>query len=122
MAATKKTPKTPRLDLPLTQNPAEAEAGVANIYFEWRGVEIAIDPTTVQFGAWAFAIRRVTNLNLPLLDRINAAIDVFEATIGQEQLTGLLAVCPDLFDNTVALTEFWEGFITAVNGATPGEF
>jgi hypothetical protein len=112
--------KTPKLDRPLTDNPAEAEVDT-NIYFEWRGLPLVVDITAVKFGAWSYAMRRVQNENLLILDRINAAIDIFEATIGEEQLAAVAAHTPNLFDDSDTLSSFWEAFIVAVKGVKPGE-
>lgn len=111
----------PQLDLPLSENPAEAETGNVNIVFTWAGLQIILDPTTFQMGGWAYAIRRISNERLSTYDRVNAAIDLFENTIGEEQLSQIVNLNPDLFDNEAKLASFWTALIKAVHGAEPGE-
>lgn len=113
--------KTPKLDLPLTQNVAAAETGNANVYFVWNEVDLAIHIADVQMGRWAMATRLVANPALPTVTRINAMCDVFEATLGQEQVAKLLTAYPNILDDAELMASFWDSFIKAAQGLSPGE-
>lgn len=104
----------------VTVNPAEAEAGLS-VYFSWQGLDFIVDPGEIQFGRWAYATRRVSNEKLLLVDRVNAAIDIFEAVMGEDQVATLAAACPNLFDDGGLLDSFWDAFIKATQGVSPGE-
>ncbi|RSM73451.1 hypothetical protein DMH04_41300 [Kibdelosporangium aridum] len=117
-AATKR--KSPSVK-PVAENAVEAEARNGVLPFTWRGIEILVDPVAIEYGRGAFALRRVGNEALPIMTRVNAALDVFEAAIGQDQLAAVVDVAPRLFDDTETLQSFWGAFTEALHGAEPGE-
>ncbi|ALG06852.1 hypothetical protein [Kibdelosporangium phytohabitans] len=121
MGRKKRRGPRPDLKAPLGENQVEAEARQGVIAFTWRGVEILVDVTAIEYGRGAFALRLVDNENLPIMTRVNAALDIFEAAIGQEQLAAVVAVAPRLFDDVETLTSFWGEFNKALHGAEPGE-
>lgn len=120
---TRKRTKPPGPDLAkaVTLNPAEAEAMDRNIAFEWRGIPFVVDITAVKFGKAAFAIRVVANESLNLMTRIDAAVSVLEAAIGQEQLMKAMEAEPTFFDDMDVMRSFWDAYMKAVHGAASGE-
>lgn len=113
--------KKPKVDKELTQSPLEAESADFNLYFEWRGLKFTIDPSKMTMGRWTYALRRVNNPALTNLDRISAAIDCWEATLGEAQVAALSAAYPYIFDDEELIESFWDAFISTVHGAKPGE-
>lgn len=113
--------KTPKTDKPLTQSRIEAESVDYNLYFHWQGLDFVIDPSSMGMGRWTYALRRVNNMTLPPLDRISAAIDCWEATLGEAQVATLAAAYPAIFDDERLIESFWDAFIATVHGAKPGE-
>lgn len=120
---TRKKPayRQPDLSKPIAQNLTEAEALDLNVAFRWRGVDFVVDLSNIQHGRGWFAIRVMSNDNLPLPTRMNAMLDALESAVGQEQLIKAQEVAPDLFDNEQTAKSFWETFTKAVEGMTPGE-
>lgn len=121
MGTNKKRNKTPRLDRPLTTNPAEAEAADYNIYYSWGGLDLTIDVKTLDFPRWTYALRRVNNNNLPMQSRVNAMIDTLEATLGDIQTSDLIDLNPTLLSDGDLMADFWNSFVKAVHGREPGE-
>lgn len=119
----RKTPPQPDLAKAVAENIAQAEAepGKFTVPFTFRGHEFRIDLLTVQFGRAQFGLRVASNESLSILDRVNAAIDVLESAIGQEQLRAAMELAPRLFDDEPTMREFWTAFIEAIHGASPGE-
>lgn len=105
----------------ITTSVPEAEATGANIYFEWESIPLVIDLTKVQFGRWTYALRRVGNTRLSTYDRFQAAFDVFEAALGEDQVAMVADQHPDLFDNMEKLESFWDTFVKASHSVSPGE-
>lgn len=120
-ATPRKPRSTPDLSRPIAANPVEAEANGLNMTFEWRGIHFVVDIQAVKFGKAAFSLRIVGNDVLPLMTRMNAAIEVLESAIGQEQLMKALDVEPDFFDDIDTMKSFWDAYTTAVHGAPSGE-
>lgn len=118
-------PATPQPDVtkPPADNIAQAEAAPHEftVPFSFRDHEFLIDLLTVQFGRAQFSLRVASNESLPILARVNAAIDVLESAIGQEQLRVAVELAPGLFDVEAVMAEFWGAFLQAIHGATPGE-
>lgn len=117
----RKSRSTPDLTRPIASNAVEAEANGLNLAFEWRDVHFVVDVLAVRFGKAAFSLRVVGNESLPLMTRMNAAIEVLESAVGQEQLMKALEVAPDFFDDIDTMKSFWDAYTTAVHGAPSGE-
>jgi hypothetical protein len=117
----KKKDKKPNLDRPLTLNPAEAEVADFNIYLTWHSIPLTIDVKTVDLARWTYAVRRVMNDNLPLQSRVNAMIDTLEATLGEIQTSDLVDAEPMLLSDPELIADFWDSFVKAVHGRSPGE-
>jgi hypothetical protein len=121
MGKKQKKNRKPNLDRELTLNPAEAEVADFNIYFTWHSIPLTIDVKTVDLARWTYAVRRVGNDNLPLQSRVNAMIDTLEATLGELQTSDLVDAEPTLLSDPELISDFWESFIKAVHGRSPGE-
>jgi hypothetical protein len=114
-------PRTRTTKKTVTRNALEAEATAGLIVFTWRGVDIVADPSKMEFGRAAFALRRVGNNDIPLMTRVNALVDIVEAALGQEQLAAIVEAVPRFFDDIPTMTEFWDVFQAAMTGGTTGE-
>lgn len=119
---TKRKPRRPQSSpKPVAENSVDAEARQGVIPFTWRGLTIRIDVSAIEYGRGAFALRRVSNEALPIMTRVNAALDVFEAAIGQDQLAAVVEIEPHLFDDEETMASFWGAFTEALHGGDPGE-
>lgn len=105
----------------LADNPTEAQATGAHIVFTWRDIPFVIDPSQVKYGKAAFSLRVVNNESLDIMTRIDAAMGVLEAALGQEQLRLALEAEPDFFDDINVMAEFWDAYTQAAHGAKSGE-
>jgi len=117
----KSTGPVPDLSRALAPNALAAEAQGRNITFVWRDIEFVVDLQAVKFGKAAFSIRVVNNDTLNVMVRMDAAMAVLEAAVGQEQLMQALAVEPNFFDDIEVIHSFWDAYTTAVYGAASGE-
>jgi hypothetical protein len=113
--------RKPDLTRPVAENALQAEATGANVAFQWEGTTFVVDLANLQFDKAMFALRVASNDALPVATRMNLMIDVFEVTLGADQLATLYEAAPDMFSNSERQQSFWIAFTQAVTGAAPGE-
>ena len=106
---------------PVAENALQAEATGGCVAFAWEGRSFAVDLASLRLDKAMFALRLAGNDALPVSTRMSLMLDVFEVTLGAEQLAELYEVAPDLFSNAERQQSFWNAFTRAVTGAAPGE-
>ena len=111
----------PRKKIAANSLQAEASPNEFAVAFEWRGHAFVVDTNAVQYGRAAFALRVARNESQDLLTRVNAMLDVYEASIGQDQLAIAVELEPRLFDDAEIAMSFWQALNAAVHGGEPGE-
>jgi hypothetical protein len=100
---------------------AEAQPDQFDIVTTWRGHDLAVNLAGISYGRVAYATRVAGNERLPMFQRVNAMIDVFEGILGEEQAADIIGAEPAILDDAAVMTEFWEVLNQAITGAKPGE-
>ena len=118
-SSTRKTAKPKQRTVNALQ--AEAQPDQFDVAVTWRGHEITINLADVSFGRVAYAARIAGNERMPLYNRVNAMIDVFEGILGEDQAAAIIQAEQRLLDDPALMAEFWEVLNKAITGAKPGE-
>lgn len=107
---------TSRADEP-APNALAAESTNGLLGFTFRGHRFVIDYATADFGKAMFAVKLAGRPGASVAASFEKMLDCLEAVLGEEQLTALYDVAPDVFSSEATQREFWGAFAEMTVGA-----
>lgn len=112
-----KTRKKPAPRRKVAAHAVEAEATSGVLGFTFRDHRFVIDYATADFGKAMFAMKLAGRPGASLSASFEKMLDCLEAVLGEEQMSTLYDVAPDVFSSEATQREFWGAFAEMTVGA-----